>query len=456
MTDATDSTEITNLRRRSVRLPRLLWFVLAMLTLIIATVGLWFGIPIYREHSLLKKIERGMEQNSQQVTMVKQTSPLGLSIVCPVRWSASSEGQWWLLEDVEAALLVSIYTCTVEGTGSIEEFRDFVAEVVIQPRDVRVSTWEPFPFLSGSGQRSLALNESDKPTAFAYIVYVAQDDLYYYALCVRTARIAVQVNVGFYDGVAQTLCGIGHEVDLSSFKKRIGDDRCAPLGRWASLTHLNLDGTHISDAGLRELKSLQNLQVLNVAHTAVTDAGLVHLEGMKALSFLDLGGTKVSDDGLAFLKPLANLTGLSLHGARITDAGLQQLSQMENLELLGLEHTKVTDAGLAAIPKLTRLQHLGLDGTVITDVGLSALADAATLEGLGVSHTQITDEGLRHLRGLSRLSRLDVSNTAVSDRGLIPLSELANLKSLWVDGTNVTDTGIADLERKLPELKVSR
>src|SRR5207249_701618 len=68
---------------------------------------------------------------------------------------------------------------------------------------------------------------------------------------------------------------------------------------------VNLYGTKVTDAGLKELKHLKQLTSLNLAGTTqVTDAGLKELKELKQLTSLNLGGTKVTAAGLKELKDL--------------------------------------------------------------------------------------------------------------------------------------------------------
>src|SRR5262249_55083470 len=60
---------------------------------------------------------------------------------------------------------------------------------------------------------------------------------------------------------------------------------------------LSLDGTQITDAGLKELASLKNLHALDLHRTPVTDAGLKELAGLESLRALDLGWNPVTDAG---------------------------------------------------------------------------------------------------------------------------------------------------------------
>jgi serine/threonine-protein kinase len=105
-------------------------------------------------------------------------------------------------------------------------------------------------------------------------------------------------------------------------------------------------GTHLTDAGLEDLKDLNRLQWLQLAGTHVTDAGLKHLKDFKDLKVLILSGTRVTDAGLEHLKGLKELDFLDLSGTRVTDAGLKHLKDLKRLRRLTLHGTQVTEAGL--------------------------------------------------------------------------------------------------------------
>jgi len=59
----------------------------------------------------------------------------------------------------------------------------------------------------------------------------------------------------------------------------------------------------------------------------VTDAGLKHLEELTQLQDLKLYGTQVTDAGIVHLKRLIQLQGLDLRGTQVTDAGLKGLQK---------------------------------------------------------------------------------------------------------------------------------
>jgi Leucine-rich repeat (LRR) protein len=90
---------------------------------------------------------------------------------------------------------------------------------------------------------------------------------------------------------------------------------------------LNLQGTQVTNAGLKELAGLKSLQTLNLSNTKVTDVGLKDLAGLKSLHSLDLGRTQVTDKGLKELAGFKSLQTLNLGFTRVTDAGVAELQK---------------------------------------------------------------------------------------------------------------------------------
>lgn len=114
-------------------------------------------------------------------------------------------------------------------------------------------------------------------------------------------------------------------------------------------------GATLGDAELQKLGSVGNdLLWLDLSRTGVTDAGLKVLVKMPNLEHLDLRGTAVGDDGVRALAPLNNLKTLGLYGTRVTDAALEALRGLPSLRRLYVGGTKVTGPGLDALRKARR------------------------------------------------------------------------------------------------------
>jgi internalin A len=100
---------------------------------------------------------------------------------------------------------------------------------------------------------------------------------------------------------------------------------------------LSLDYTEVTDAGLKELAGLKQLQSLDIGRCkGVTDAGLKELAGLKQLQTLDLGLTPVRGAGLKELAGLKQLQTLDLGECKVTDAGLKELASLKQLQTLRL------------------------------------------------------------------------------------------------------------------------
>jgi hypothetical protein len=112
-----------------------------------------------------------------------------------------------------------------------------------------------------------------------------------------------------------------------------------------------MQGSAVTDAALAPLRGLKKVAHLDLGHTAVTDAGLVNIKGLGDLTELHLEETKITDRGLANLKDLRNLEYLNLYATGITDAGLEQLAGLTKLRHLYVWQTKVTDAGVEKLKK---------------------------------------------------------------------------------------------------------
>ena len=164
------------------------------------------------------------------------------------------------------------------------------------------------------------------------------------------------------------------------------------------VTGVDLSGTRITDAGLKDLKELKGLRVLSLAGTRITDAGLKDLKELKGLRVLSLEGTLIGDAGLKDLKELKKLALVSLAGTRITDAGLKDLKGLKAVILDLGDNARITDVGLKELKELG-LQKLYLIGNNnITDAGLKELKELKGLRGLWLSSPRITDAGLKELR----------------------------------------------------------
>ena len=133
---------------------------------------------------------------------------------------------------------------------------------------------------------------------------------------------------------------VGREPGLSTWLRRmLGDDFFdtvwrADLFSDAQAEHLkglpHLRFVHlagITDAGLRHLPGLTQVQVLSLGDTQITDTGLENLRGLRQLRLLTMDNTPIGDDGLANLAGLSQLAELAIRNTKVTERGVKLLQQ---------------------------------------------------------------------------------------------------------------------------------
>jgi hypothetical protein len=105
------------------------------------------------------------------------------------------------------------------------------------------------------------------------------------------------------------------------------------------------------DQTLARLAKQTDIQGLYLQGTAITDAGLRWLAKLEQLERLDVAETTITDKGLEALRALPKLRTLNLTRTQITDEGMKSLAGFVALEELDVSNTQVTSAGVAALKK---------------------------------------------------------------------------------------------------------
>ena len=227
----------------------------------------------------------------------------------------------------------------------------------------------------------------------------------------------------------QLLC-VRCQLDRDGFRR---------LGALQQLELLQLEGTPVTDDDLVHLRDCPELTHLGLNSTAITDRGLESLAKLH-LQQLDVSDTEITNAGLAHLAPLP-LQGLRINATSISDAGLALLSALP-LTTLSANDTNITGSGLIHLAGMP-LEQLSLAGTPVSDAHLAELAACSSLRVLDLSATGVTDAGLTHLATM-HLTQLNLAHTPISDAGLRLLQPLP-LKSLMVSGTAITADSVTIL-----------
>lgn len=105
--------------------------------------------------------------------------------------------------------------------------------------------------------------------------------------------------------------------------------------------------------------------------------------------------TPWGDADLALLAPIADeIVELNLARSAVTDAGIAALPAMPRLSTLRLDHVALTDASADAIRRFGALETLNVVGTGFGDRGLGAIADLPNLRRVYVFESAVTDAGI--------------------------------------------------------------
>lgn len=123
----------------------------------------------------------------------------------------------------------------------------------------------------------------------------------------------------------------------------------APLAGWPDLRAVSVNDTALTDEAVGYLAAAAGLRTLSLARfghgpAAVTDAGVRHLGGLADLEDLTLRGIPVTGAGLGILPGLRRLRRLALPRSVLTENAVVPLGGCPGLEDLNVDHDR-PDAG---------------------------------------------------------------------------------------------------------------
>lgn len=188
-----------------------------------------------------------------------------------------------------------------------------------------------------------------------------------------------------------------HDVD-SGAGITPGDDGAEVFVKIAAATHLKslVLPKDTTDADLKGVGMLTQLEYLSIARCRIRGEGLRSLEGMLSLKGLDLGETFIDDNTISSLPALPSLKSLDLGGAPLSGAALGHLTldKFPNLVELSLTGGFCDDSWVPAILEMTKLQLVNFYHTRLSDHGLRGLSEHQSLRKIGIGFTYVSDHGL--------------------------------------------------------------
>lgn len=172
---------------------------------------------------------------------------------------------------------------------------------------------------------------------------------------------------------------------------------------------------------------------------AFGDQGAASLKG-KSISHLELGGSNINDAGIkswAGSPLLKSVKTLDLDNNNLGTECAEVLAQ-SNLRDLKIVANNLGAAGAKLLASLHSLKTLDISLNSIGVEGAKALAHSNTLHTLSVFHNHIGDEGATALAGSKTLKTLDAGSNDIGNKGA---RELA--KALKREGNSITSLNIS-------------
>ncbi|XZE32625.1 hypothetical protein SH501x_003380 [Pirellulaceae bacterium SH501] len=272
----------------------------------------------------------------------------------------------------------------------------------------------------------------------------------------------VQEWKGMYPGVEVKLDAMGQlqlvDFSKSELAKTTGriDEALSQLQGQSKLRNLIVGGPGITDAGLQIVANFQNLGALSIVDSPITDQGLVSLQTLTKLKELSLVRLPIGNESLAPLVGNSSLVKLRLRAAaNVTDEAINKyLPKFTNIASLELSELAIGDASLDTVSRLPKLVDLNLLRTRVTSAGIKKLT-GLPLKKLNLDDIPtIGDEAVSAILAIPTLEFLHLGKTKVTDAGIAKLADLKSLKDLLINDTAVSEKAIADLQAKLPNLKI--
>ncbi len=185
------------------------------------------------------------------------------------------------------------------------------------------------------------------------------------------------------------------------------------IGNLPKLSFLNISKTRYSKSNLMLISKLKQLRSLNLSRSSLSDDDCQIVAQMTGLQVLRMGlNPQITDKGIAALKSLKNLELLDLNNTAVTDKGLTALKSLPKLNDLELYQTQISDDGVKTLSKIP-LKKLLLSDTYIGSRSIQYLSKMTSLRCLEINRNprvplemqQHLEEKLRYQGTLVKIDR---------------------------------------------------
>ncbi|EFC46606.1 leucine rich repeat protein [Naegleria gruberi] len=229
------------------------------------------------------------------------------------------------------------------------------------------------------------------------------------------------------------------------------------IGMIENLTSLNISSVHLENQDVEHLSSLKKLTSLDVNNCNLTFEDADIISRLKSLTFLDIGNNDLGPLGLLPISSMESLQTLHINRIWIESESCESLTKMINLTELYISKNDFGNEGLKWISSMKNLRVLDIGNHSIIDAlgdeAAKLVASLTQLTYLNISQHEITSSGAKYLTSLTKLTTLFIDGNEICDDFLDSISSLKELTYLNISGGQISVKGVKSIS-KLPRLTI--
>jgi hypothetical protein len=144
----------------------------------------------------------------QKDRFVKFESQVGNSIIAPSQWKSDDRGAVWYLESPDSTAALTVFTFTVEGSGSLDDLRTLVvANRLGEVEGGWRETPKPSLTLEQAEAQVFDLAPAAGESKSRNRLCLLQTGRMYHILVINTSEAGLELNGDFYNSIFQTFVG---------------------------------------------------------------------------------------------------------------------------------------------------------------------------------------------------------------------------------------------------------
>jgi hypothetical protein len=220
------------------------------------------------------------------------------------------------------------------------------------------------------------------------------------------------------------------------------------LGRLTGLQAVNLEDSEAGSQALQAVGKLPNLIMLNLGTTLIRDDDLKAIAVLKKLRFLDLNYNQLSDAALVHFQGLTELRKFKGRRCGFTGVGMKNFANARHMRYLLIGDNRIGD-GLAVLPVLPELEQVEIGDCEAGDRTLVSLSRDLKLTGIYASYGHYSRTGLEALAKLPNLTALSIEGHAIGAADAVALGRAPKLRSAIV---TMSPAAVSEAQKSLPHL----